>query len=64
MAERFGTIQVKEMRRQVVVIGMGKTGRGQRYIKKTVAIGVQNMRSKNFKGAMASAVAELFDSEA
>ena len=64
MAARYGTIQVKRMRGKVVLIGMGKTGRGQRYIKKTVAIDVKNMRSKDFKGQLATAVTKLYDSEA
>jgi len=64
MAERYGTIQVKSMRGKPVLIGMGKTGRGQSYIKRTVAIEAKNMRSKDFKGAMATAVAKLYNSEA
>lgn len=64
MAERYGTIQVKRMRGRVVLMGMGKTGRGQRYIKRTVEIDVQNMRSKNFKGQLATAVDKLFNSDA
>lgn len=64
MSERYGTIQVKRMRGEVVLMGMGKTGRGQRYIKKTVAIDVKNMRSKNFKGQLKTAVDKLFNSEA
>jgi hypothetical protein len=64
MAARFGTIQVKSVRGRPVLIGMGKTGRGQRYIKKSVPIDCKNIRSKDFKSQLAAAVAELFNSEA
>lgn len=64
MAERYGTIQVKKMRGELVLIGMGKTGRGQTYIKRRVPIDCQNIRSKSFKGQLGSAVTKLYDSEA
>jgi hypothetical protein len=64
MGERYGTIQVKRMRGELVLIGMGKTGRGQSYIKRRVPMEAKNIRSKSFKGQLTAAVAKLYESEA
>ena len=62
MTETYGTIQVKRMRGKLVVIGMGKTGRGQAYIKRSVPIAAKRMTDPNYKSDLAAAVAELFAS--
>lgn len=64
MAERYGTIQVKMSRGGLVLSGMGRTGRGQRYVKRTVKLESEHMSSKKFKSELPGAVAKLFDSEA
>lgn len=64
MPERYGTIQVRMERGELVLIGMGKTGRGQSYAKRRVVIGSQSVRSPDFKGKLAAAVDKLFQSEA
>ena len=64
MAERYGTIEVRMEREKLKLVGMGKTGRGQRYIKKTVPIDAKDPRSPDFKKELAKAVTELFASGA
>lgn len=60
----FGTIHVRRRRGKLVLIGQGKTGRGQNYVKRAVDIGHPTMPGPDFKRKLAEAVVKLFDSEA
>jgi hypothetical protein len=64
MAERYGTIHVRRRRGVLVVIGQGKTGRGQSYTKRTEALESKKMNSPEFKSQLKSAIIKLYDSEA
>lgn len=62
MAERYGTIQVRMERGRLVLIGMGKTGRGTAYIKKGVPIESKSPSAPDFKEKLGQAVDELYRS--
>ncbi len=57
-------VEIKEAGGKLFVLAIGRTTRGQRYIKDAKAISVQSMRDKKFKTEMAQAVKELLESEA
>lgn len=59
MAIQYSTIEVRKMRGKLVLVGLGQTERGQRYIKSQVPIGSTSMTSKDFKSKLASAMTEL-----
>lgn len=59
MAKQFYTMEVRKMRGKLVLVGLARTTRGQRYIKSQVPIESAGMGSKDFKGKLAAAVAEL-----
>lgn len=59
MAKQFVTIEVRKMRGNLVLVGLSRTARGQRYIKAQVPIGCTSMASKDFKSKVATAMAEL-----
>lgn len=60
MASGIGTVEVKRARGKLVVQGLGKTPRGQNFIKQTTALGVRRMHESAFKDELARAVAEMF----
>lgn len=60
MASGIGTVQVKRERGKLVVQGLGKTPRGQNFIKQTVVLSAKNIADPAFKSQMATAVAEMF----
>lgn len=59
MAKQYTAIEVRKMRGNLVLVGLARTTRGQRYIKQQVPIGCTSMASKDFKTKMAVAMAEL-----
>lgn len=59
MANGIGTIQVKTERGTLVVQGLGRSPRGTKYIKETLALKVTTMASKDFKAQMSTAVKEM-----
>jgi len=60
MANVYGRVQVRRLRGQLVVMGMGKTARGTSFIRKTVPIQAKSVKDPNFKSALAAAVSTLF----
>lgn len=60
MPVTYGTIQVRKRRGDLVLIGQGKTGRGQSYIKAAIQIGCPSMRSSDFKSKLSDAVKALY----
>ncbi len=59
MSHGIGAIQVKRERGVLVVQGLGRTPRGQKYIKATIPIAAPKMSDKNFKSEMTAAVTEM-----
>lgn len=60
MAIGIGTVQVKRERGELVVQGLGKTPRGQNFIKDTETLGVKSSADPAFKGKLVAAVAKMF----
>ena len=60
MSETYGTVEVKRTRGKMTIIGLGRTGRGQRYIKKVVPTEATTPTDPKFKAEQATAVAKLF----
>lgn len=61
MANVYGRVQVRRLRGQLVLMGMGKTARGTGFIKRTVPINAPNVSNSRFKSALKDAVKTLFD---
>lgn len=59
MAAGIGTIQVKREHGVLVVQGLGKTPRGQKFIRRTTPLKSKNITSKGFKSEMRTAVEEM-----
>lgn len=59
MANKNWAIEVKIERGQVVVIGLGRTNRGQRFIRAVEPLLVKSISDPNFKAEMAAAVEKL-----
>ncbi|MCK5317996.1 MAG: hypothetical protein KAJ55_08780 [Anaerolineales bacterium] len=59
MAKTYGTLEVRRMRGNLVLIGLGRTERGQRYIKGQAPIASKDISSTNFKAQLAVAMAKL-----
>lgn len=64
MTKRYSAIEVKMERGELKLRGIGRTMRGQAYIKETVGIGTKRIRDHDFKSKMSDAVSKLFESEA
>jgi len=60
MAIGIGTVVVKRSRGKLVVQGLGKTPRGQNYIKDTEALNVKTSADPAFKGNLTAAIAKMF----
>lgn len=58
------TVEIKGSSGHLSVLAIGRTGRGQRYIKAVKGMAATSMRDKNFKTEMAQAVKALLESEA
>lgn len=59
MKNEFGTIEVRNMRGKLKLVGLAQTNRGQRYIKKAVTIDSPGMSAKDFKEKLALAFEKL-----
>lgn len=59
MAVGIGTIQVKRERGKLVVQGLGKTPRGQKFIKDTEVLGVKSPADPDFKTQLGAAVSKM-----
>lgn len=64
MTHHSSAVEVRRSRGVLVVNGLGKTPRGQRFIAKQVKLKATDMGSKEFKSELAAAVAEIIGSEA
>lgn len=59
MTETYATYEVRKMRGKLVLIGFGRTPRGQRFIKGQAAINSPSMSAPDFKKEMEIAAAKL-----
>lgn len=59
MTSGIADIHVKVQRKKLTVMGMGKTNRGQRYIRASKDLAVEKMSDEKFKAELATAVTEL-----
>lgn len=60
MAKGIAQVQVKRQRGKLNVQALGETPRGQRYLKKSIAIDAPKMGDKKFKEQLPAAVEALF----
>lgn len=60
MAAGIGTVEVKRARGTLVVQGLGKTPRGQNFIRQTKALSAKRMHDPAFKSELKLVVAEMF----
>lgn len=56
MAHGIGTIEVKNRKGHPTVLGLGKTPRGQKFIRTRTALKVTSMSDPDFKKELAAAV--------
>jgi hypothetical protein len=61
MANKFASVEVRMERGKLVLNGMGRTNRGQKYIKKQAPIDAKQMGDENYKPALKTALAKLFE---
>lgn len=59
MTSGIGTVEVKRQRGKLVVQGLGKTPRGQKFIRETTELKASKLTSPEFKAEMAAAVKEM-----
>lgn len=64
MTHHSGAIEIRKQRGRLVVNGIGRTPRGQKFIAKQVKLTVKDMGDPAFKSEMASAVNEILGREA
>lgn len=60
MAAGIGTVEVKRGRGGLVVQGLGKTPRGQNFIRQSKALNVKRMHDPAFKDELKLVIAEMF----
>lgn len=60
MAHGIGTIHVRQEHGKTTVIGMGKTARGQKYIKETTPLTVKSIADPKFKEELKIAVEQMY----
>lgn len=63
MASGIGTVEIRRDHGALVVQGLGKTPRGQKFIRAQEALGVKKMSDPDFKGKLKSAVDVLLAPE-
>lgn len=59
MGYGIGTIEVKRTRDQMVIYGLGQTGRGQKYIKAKEVLGVKSMADPQFKAQLEAGMKKI-----
>ena len=59
MAKEFATVEIRRVRGVLRLVGLGKTGRGQRYIKNQVDVDAPKLSSPDFKDELAKAMKNL-----
>ena len=60
MATGIGTVEVRKRHGVMVVVALGRTPRGQKYIKKELKLKAKSSQDPKFKAELATAVAELY----
>lgn len=60
MAAGIGTVEVKRSRGKMVVQGLGKTPRGQNFIKQRKELSAKTPADPAFKSELKTAVTEMF----
>lgn len=60
MAIGIGTVEVKMSRGTLVVLGLGKTPRGTKFIRDTEALSVKSPADPKFKAELGQAIAKMF----
>lgn len=60
MASGIGTVQVKRMKGKITVLAMGKTPKGQQFIREMRPLLATKVSDPDFKKELAAAVADLF----
>lgn len=60
MGHGISTVQVKRSKGILVVQGLGKTPRGQKFIRGLVPLKVKSMSDPEFKSELAAAVEKLY----
>lgn len=60
MTVGIGTVEVKRVRGELIVQGLGKTPRGQNFIKDTESLKVKSTADPAFKGNLTAAMAKMF----
>lgn len=59
MAAGIGTVEIKKQRGKMNVLGLGKTPRGQRYIKQAIIIEASQKDRERFDAEVTAAVEKL-----
>ena len=59
MTTGIAQIHARVTKGHVIVLGMGQTPRGQRYIKNSETLSATSFEDKNFKAELATAVEKL-----
>jgi hypothetical protein len=61
MPKQYAEIHLKRERGKLVIVGLGQTGRGQKYPKGREVLPDAKMTDKKFKDDMKAAVGKLFE---
>lgn len=59
MTNGIGRIEVRTERGKLVLQGLGKTPRGQNFIRETIDLGVKTSEDPEFKAHLATAVVKM-----
>lgn len=60
MAVQYASVRVRKERGVMVVQGMGKTSKGQTYVKAAIRLTATSMSDPQFKAEMKTAVEKLY----
>lgn len=63
MGNGIATVEVRVRRDHAYVLGMGRTPRGQRFIRQNIMLATSRIGSKEFKVQMGEAVKEMLAQE-
>lgn len=63
MSAGIGTLEIKRQHGKLVVVALGKTPRGQNFIKDYVPLTVEKLGDPKFKTELAAAVSKMFGDE-
>ncbi len=60
MAQQYASVRVRKERGKMTVQGIGKTNKGQTYVKKAIQLEATSMADPQFKAQMRAAVEKLY----